>query len=263
MFPPVRTLIVHRSNWYSRTGTPSITIGSLFSSEFPLSNLTDGLAGPMTRFAETSVGVQVTLTGPWHTNIVGILNHNLDPDLLIQPYIDGVPLSRSFSVAYPNCWIDLRAFADDPLTATGMDVTNVELRVSGNSKPIAFGEIVVAGGYIFNGTIEAPWTHTVQASGSLRRRTVGGVLIEASAGTIVRPIRLNLQVGATEAGYLQSIWDDVGEHGEFVLVVPTTRVNDLWCVRWPKEEKRTYPHPGGLPVHVPLELLEEAAGVLV
>jgi len=258
-FPPVRTFIVHRSNWYSRTASVSLVSGTLFSSEYPLSNLLDGLTGPVTRFATTSVRLTVTLVGTQNTNILGLLNHNLDPDLLIQPYVNGVALDRTFSVAYPNCWIDLRGF-DDPL-ATGIAASSVGFSVSGNSRPIAISEVVVAGAYLFNGTIEPPLNYSFDFK-TVRRRTEYGALLEAGSGVVGRQMPLNLRVNLTELGYLQSIWDDVGEHGEFVPVVPTTRVNDIWCVRWPATRAMTYPLDGQY-VKVPLTLIEEPGGVLV
>ena len=261
-WPPTRTLIVHRSNWYSRTGVVSLIEGALFNSEYPLTNLTDGLAGPMTRFDTTSVWLRVTLTGSQNANILGILNHNLDPDLLIQPYINGVALPRTFSVKYPHCWIDLRAFATDPFTATGIPVTSADIRITGNSQKIAMSEIVIAGGYIFNGTIEPPWTRGIR-TGTVRRRVDGDRLIEAGLGTFVRPLRLNLTLtAATEGVNLQSVWTDTGEHGEQVLVVPTTRRNDLYLVRWPPQ-RRYVVERSAQRVKVQLDLLEEAGGLVI
>lgn len=258
-FPPVKTFIVHRSNWYSRTGTVSLLAGTLFSSEYPLSNLIDGLNGPMTRFSTTTIKVRIALTGEENTNIVGIFNHNLDPGLLIQPYVDGVALSRTFSVQYPNCWIDLRGFnAPD---ATGLPLTTVDLQISGNSRPIAISEIAVAGAYLFDGTIEAPYAYDLQAKTN-RRRTVTGALMEAGSGAMGRHLRLALQVNQTDAGLLQNIWTDVGEHGEFVLVAPTSRANDIWMVRWPQQRSFTYGRSGQV-IKVPLDLVEEPGGVLV
>lgn len=259
-FPVVRSLVVHRSNWYSRAGTVSLPVGTLYSSEYPLTNLIDGLAGPMTRFGNKTIRVRVTLPSEQNVNIIGICNHNLDPALLIQPYVDGVPLSRSFGVTYPNCWIDVRGF--NSLTATGLPLTTVDLSISGNSQFIAMGELVVAGGYIFDGTIEAPIQPTVTGK-AVRRYTASGKLFESGYGTITRQMRLSLQVDrlGAEATYLQAIFDDVAEAGVLVPVVPTTNINDFWLARWPK--RREFMHDNQRIVKVPLDLTEEAGGVLV
>lgn len=261
-FPPVRTLIVSPSNWHSfRDGEVEITVGTLYEEEeYPPEFLVDGSAGPMTVWATTAAGVRLTFGGSVSGDILGIINHNLDPTALIQPYVDNVALPRTFGAAYPNCWIDLRAFGT-PGEWESLTFSSIEIRVYGNSRRIAMSEIVVGDSYRFNGVLDAPIPMPISFA-SARDLTDGQQLLEGGYGTHVRRARLRLTMSAAEAAQLATISSWAGLDATRVVVVPSSRRNDIWLSRWPSIHAETYPG-GPEPVVATVDLVEDAPGILV
>jgi hypothetical protein len=260
VFPPVRTLILSPHLWYSRTATPSATVGSLYDAvKYPLSALVDADTGPCCRFGTTSAGVSLALGATRNINVLGICNHNFDPGLLIEVYINGSKLPRTFSVQYPNCWIDLRAFADPTNADSMLSASTVEVRVYGNSQLVAMSEIVVGQAYRFDGTIELPFGETFRTAVA-RQRTDYKKSLEWGSGVVGRQTQLTLQVPVADFTALDTVTAYCGTLGVKAVVIPTTRRNDLWLVRWPLLPGTSFPNAAL--VTVSLELFEEPGGVL-
>lgn len=262
MFPPARSFVLGPNNWYSRTHLSAIaaTVGSVYSGDYPLSNLVDGRAGPVCRFATLSAGVRLTFDAEYEFNFLGLFNHNLDPQLLIEVRADGVLLPRTFGVQYPHCWVDLRGFGDDPTNAEGgLLATTLEIRVYGNSRPVAFSELAAGAAYTFNGTIEVPY-HSTFLSAQSRNYTEHQKTLSWASGVVTRTQRLQLQVSAAEYAQLETVHAWAGESASKVIVVPSTRINDIWLVHWPTVLAGVHTL-SDLQLAVSLDLAEEAGGL--
>ena len=252
-FPLARTFILDPDNWHSLNGVVSLPAGALLdAAEYPLDHLIDGSIGPVTRFSTNAVRIVITLTGALPVNMLGVMNHNLDPQLLIQPEIDGVPLSRTFGVQYPHCWLDLREFAS---TATQVGIT-----IAGNSRPISLSEIVVGSATLFEGTIEVPFPEALSGH-TTRARTEYGILLEASSGALRRTLRLRLVLNPSEQAVLRTIWTHAKEDGLPVIIAPTSLRNDVWAL--PLQGLRVFEYGESLlRGTVQIEALEMLGGVV-
>jgi hypothetical protein len=262
-FPPVRTLIMAPAQWASIDAFQSIeaTVGTLYDeTEYPLLNLVDNKTQAMCRFATVSAGIKVTFGDPRPLKILGLFNHNLDPHLLIEVYVDDVLLPRTFGVQYPHCWIDLRGFSDTPTDAeASLTATTVEVRVYGNSRPVALSEFAAGDAYIFDGLMEVPFPE-VYGTTQQRVYTDAQVTKTWGSGAHVRLLTLQLQVSADALPDLQAVMDAV-EEDERVIVVPSSRINQIWLAHWPAQLNRTYTASDRV-LAVPLELIEDTMGVL-
>lgn len=248
IFPPATSLLAPPSAVHSNGAAVSANV-PVISSEYPLSRLVDGSLSQPCRFAFGTLTITIT-TASVTPNIFGVLNHNIDPGRVIG-ITNNAGLNRGFSVRDPNCWIDLRGF---PTTATTW-----VLAISSNSVPISIGEIVIATGTEFNGTIAAPFTEDIVYPG-YRDRTEYHKLYLSASGAMIRRLPLGLRITRTQWAALDTMWDEVGTTDGRMVVVPSTRVNDIWFAEWPNRSEFTFPNVAE--TTVPLDLVEESGGVL-
>lgn len=248
-FPPASVLIAPPSQVHSLGRTVSAN-APVLSADYPLSRLVDGSLAQPARFAFGTVQVTVT-TDSVTPNIFGILNHNLDPGLVIG-VTNNAGLNRGFSVRDPNCWIDLRGFST---TATSWTVV-----INGNSLPVSLGEIVVATGTEFPGVIELPFSEEIHYPG-YRDRTEYQKLYLSASGAMVRRLPLQLRLSRDQFTLLDAMWEEVGTTTDArMVVVPSTRVNDIWLAELQGRSEFTFENVAE--ETVTFDLLEESGGVL-
>lgn len=250
IFPAGVTLIAAPSQIYS-LGASAIATIPILSSEYPLTNLTDGSAKQPTRFAWGTGQITIDLGTTRTPKIFGVLNHNFDPGLILG-VTNEAGLNRGFSVRDPNCWIDLRGF---PTTAQ-----NWTLTFNGNSHTVSIGEIVVADAYSFDGVVEPNFAEQIVYPGS-RQKMEYAQIHQSASGAMVRSVSLALQITQAEAANLALVFAGATAGTGRVLVVPTTRYNDLWLAEWPATSEFTYPQSVRIQT-IPLQLMEETGGVL-
>jgi hypothetical protein len=248
-FPIVRTLIVPPSQLWS-AGATAAWAGAAVE-RYPASRATDGSSARATRSVYTTDQLTVTLSGSQTPNIFGVLNHNIDYDLVAAFSAPG--LLRGAAARRPSFWLDLRGF---PVTTNSFT-----LAVNGNSRPITIGELVIATGFEFDGVLRALPDEDIYAPQERGLLEYGKVAISAS-GSIVRTISLELVLDAAQRALFEQVADEAGLSGDKVIIVPDSRKNDIWFVNWPDVYEVDYPKSDIADMAVRLTLTEENGGVV-
>lgn len=248
IFPPACSLFAPPSAVHS-IGADVTANSPILSADYPLSRLVDGSMSQPCRFPFGTVQIMIS-TSSITPNIFGVLNHNLDPGLIIG-VSNNAGLNRGFSVRDPNCWIDLRGFPTTAATWT--------LIINGNSLPVSIGEIVIATGSEIKGSIEAPLKEEIFFPGYKDELEYQKVWLSAS-GAMVRRLPLPLVLTREEYAILDPMLDEIGVSGGRLIVVPSTLVNDIWFAEIQNRNDFTFRNPAEVSVN--MELVEESGGVL-
>jgi hypothetical protein len=230
--PPVRTLIVPPQLFWSHVALARIeaSLGSLYDPvHYPLSALVDGLPFAVCRFATLSAGVKLTFIQPVPLKVVGLINHNLDPHLHVEVLVNGALLPRTFSVQYPHCWMDLRGLVSLTNADASLWGTSVEVRIYGNSCPVALSDVVAADAITLDGTVELPFPERYGSAMSRQESEEYATRAWAS-GTTIRSMSLQLHVPLAKWQQLEAIGAVAGEAGVAGTTMSAVR-------RKPKTEK--------------------------
>lgn len=263
-FPPAKTLIVSptRGTVLSHGIVPTLANGSLFSSAYPLSNLTDGYGRTVCRLSTPYGRIVLDLGAAYIPDLLAVVNHNLDAGLVLgvkgsnNSDLSSPALVAGFAATSdPVIWLDLRGFAFSACRYWGIEVTEAEP----NSVGLAFGDILIATADAFEGVIDPD--HEVQGR-TFRERsfTEYGLPYSISSGARQRGLRLGLTLFTDEMDSVEAIFDDAGTNGRRVLVIPDSRVHEAYYVEWASQLDRArenqWVEKGSL------ELQEESFGVL-
>lgn len=248
VFPKTVSLIAPPSNVWSNGQIPTAT-SPVLTADYKLGNLTDGTVRTVTRFAFGTFQITVTLASPQTPNIFAILNHNLDPGLVVG-VSNGAGFSRGFSVRDPNAWVDVR---DAPASATWT------LSINANSIPVTIGQLIVATGILLDGQVSSEPQEEITFP-SYRERTEYGKLYLSASGVMARRMAFNLVATETNRAALATINAQVGVNGGCVVVVPVSNRNDVWFTEWANLLELTRLNP--LQTGVGLDLVEQSGGVL-
>jgi len=216
----------------------------VISSDYPTSCLTDGKTDRPMRAAWETMAVTLDLGSAYTPNLLGVLGHNIDHGRVIG-VSNEAGLARGFGGRDPNCWIDLRGF---PTTARYWTVF-----VNVNSVPVSMCEIVIATATVFSeGLWSGGFTEKLQYPGYRDLTEYLKTYLSAS-GALTRAADTTLQVDEADRLKLAAIYDEVMVSSEQrVLVVPNSRLNDLWFVEWPALEAATYPNQVLRTMNLPL-----------
>lgn len=250
-FPPVRTLIVPASQWYSREASATLS-GELTA--YPASSAVDGSRAEAARSSFGSATLTIDVGSSVDVNILGVLHHNVDVTRIFG-FSSGSFL-RGAAARHPNFWVDARTLAGNNLTGQVFNFF-----VTGNTKPLSLAEAVVAKGHIFHGSLEEYPDENYKAYQSRLTLEQGAQAISAS-GTYQRTGQLRLSMQNSELPLLDQIFNEAGLTGERVIVVPDTRKNDIWLCEWPDNYEKTYPKSFLDQIEVTIPLIEETGGVL-
>ena len=254
MFPPGRTLIAPASQVWSRAGSASL--GSP-RTNYPAANLIDGSTTLAARSTSPTDAATITLGGAQEPNIFGIIGHNISYGLVCGfRTLSGETLNRGAAARRPNFWLDLRGF---PASSASW-----QFYVNGNARPISLGEIVIATGFEFDGTIITEPEEQIAFPQERARLEYGRIAISAS-GSLVRRMQLRLSLTDTDkVNLLQISTEAGGSAGPAlpVVVVPSTHRNDIWYVEWPQIYEEDFTVGETDRIEVTLDLREEAAGAL-
>lgn len=257
LFPPATVLIVPPSQNYSRGKTA--TLNSPLNSRYAASRVLDGSVGTHARSAFGTDVLTVDLGAAHTPNIFGVFQHNVDWDLVCgfqasATNFGTLLLDRGAAARRPHFWIDLRGF---PATARYWRVV-----VNASSKPLTIGEVVIAEGYEFTGSLVDPGPVELQARQERAELEYGKITVSAS-GAYNRKLALKLRVDGSQMDQLLSISAEVAATPrERVIVVPNTRRNEIFFVEWPAKFEGRYPKSDRDQIEVTLDLVEPSGGVV-
>lgn len=247
-FPPTRTLIVPPSQNYSFGATASL---SSPKPNYPASKAVDGTLGGYCRSNYGTDALVIDLGGAQSPNIFGVFQHNIDAGLVCS-FQASNGMNRGAAARRPHFWLDLRGF---PPTAQ-----SYQLGVNGNSRPLIIGEVVIATGFVFTGSLSAYVDEQTLFWQERREFEFGKMAISAS-GSLTRMGTLAMSVTAAELVQLDQVFEEAGSSGERVVVVPDTRRNDIWFVEWPANKDVRYRQTDQDAIEVVIPLVEESGGV--
>jgi len=218
-------------------GAPVTLNGPVVSGEYSRAHLVDGSLDQPCRMGWGTVQITLDLQQTRTPNLVGVLNHNIDFDRVIG-ITNEAGLNRGFGARDPNCWIDLRGF---PTTARYWT-----LAINENSHPVSIGEIVIATATVFGDGLwdgEPGFTEKLSYPG-FRDATEYLKAYVSSSGAIVRTAEPTLTLSEADRVKLAAIFTEVMTvTGRQVLIVPSSRLNDIWLVDWPVLEEATFENP--------------------
>lgn len=228
--------------------------GPIWSSEYPLRNLVDGSSDQPCRFAWGTVQITLDLGAAVTPTLVGLLNHNIDTGRVIG-ITNEQGLNRGFGGRDPNCWIDLRGF---PTTARYWTIA-----INDNTVPVSIGEIVIATMTEFRHGLwegEPGFTERLVYPG-FRETTEYLKAYISTSGALIRTSEPQVRVNDDDWLQLEAIATEVlAVTGRRVLVVPSSRINDVWFCDWPTTEEVVYENP--MERTLRLTLLEVVGSVL-
>jgi hypothetical protein len=245
IFPSGVVMIAAPSQVHSLGAAASLNC-PVVSSDYPTSCLTDGQTDRPMRASWDTMSVTLDLGGTFTPNLLGLLGHNIDHGRVIG-VTNEAGLARGFGGRDPNCWIDLRGF---PTSARYWTIF-----VNSNSVPVSICEIVIATATVFQ--------HGLWVGGLTEKLSYPGYrdLTEylqtyiSMSGALVRSTDTSLQVDEQDRLKLAAISSEVLVSGGRVLVVPNSRINDIWFCEWPVIEEATYENQVlrtmGLPLYEP------------
>jgi hypothetical protein len=246
VFPAGVVLMAAPSQVHS-LGVPVTINGPVVSSEYGRGRLVDGASDHPCRMGWGTVQITLDLEQTRTPNIVGVLNHNIDFDRVIG-VTNEAGLDRGFGARDPNCWIDLRGF---PTTARYWT-----LAINSNSVPVSIGEIVIATGTVFRDGLwegEPGFAEKLSYPG-FRDETEYKKTYLSASGAVVRTAEPSLRMDEADRVKLRAITTEaLGANRRRVLVVPSSRINDIWFCDWPSTEEATFENPmqrtGSLPFY--------------
>lgn len=250
VFPRVVAMLARPSQIWSLGKTVTAN-APVLSSLYPLSRLTDGSMDQPARVPYGTVQFTVDLGATRTPNLVGLLNHNIDHGRVIG-VMNEAGLLRGFGARDPNCWLDLRGF---PTTARYWTFA-----INSNSTPVSLSEIVIATADLFeDGLFEGEFIEELEYPQQRELAEYNQQYISISGG-LLRKSSASLKVNATDQAKIDAVFAEVGVSGGRVLMVPSSRVNDIWYLDWPAESPYTYPNQTER--KLPLTLQEQVGAVL-
>lgn len=257
VFPATRTLIVPPSQLWSRGKT--VTMAGAAKTNYPASNATDGYSGRATRSEYVTESWIIDLTTARTPNIFGILHSNVTRGLVCafqaasSLSFSPLLLDRGAAARYPNFWLDLRGF---PPTAR-----YYRFGVNSNAKAVALGEIVIATGFEFEGTLQSLPSENVRFWQERALLETGKLAISAS-GAHTRALELQLEMTADDVTNLEQVFVEAADSADPIVVVPDTRKNDIYYVHWPEQRELRYERSDIAEIRTTLSLVEASAGVI-
>lgn len=257
IFPPSTVLIVPPSQNHSRSAAAALANPKL--PYYPASRAVDGTVGTHARSLFGTDTLTVNLGTAQTPNIFGVFQHNVDWGRVCGLQASAgsgfgtLLLDRGAAARRPHFWLDMRGF---PATAQYW-----RLVVNGNTKPLILGEIVVATGFAFTGSLLNPPRTALQGWQERAELEYGKVAVSAS-GSYTRALELTLSMTGAQMDQLEQVFDEAGGSGERVIVVPDTRRNDIYFVEWPSRKAARYERTDQDEIRVSLSLVEESGGVV-
>jgi hypothetical protein len=233
VFPPGVVLMAAPSQIHSIGA--GVTVNTpVLSPDYGARCLVDSLTDRPMRSVFETVSITLDLGATYTPNLVGIIGHNIDHGRVIGvTNEDG--LARGFGGRDPNCWLDLRGF---PTTARYWTIF-----VNSNSVPVSMCEIVIATASVFSDGLWVGGFTEKLAYPGYRDLTEYLKTYVSASGALTRTADPSLQVDEADRQQLAAIYDEVlTPPGGRVLVVPNSRLNDLWYVEWPSAEEASYPN---------------------
>lgn len=232
-FPRAASLIASPSQVWSYGAAVSAN-APIISAEYPRTLLVDGSVAEACRFAFGTVQITIDLGTTRTPNLVGILNSNIDTGRVVG-VTNEAGLARGFGGRDPNCWLDLRAF---PTTARYWTFA-----INSNSVPLALSEIVIATATVFvDGLFEDGFTENLSYPGYREQTEYLKNYISAS-GALARSTEVRIRAAGSDRAALDAVFAEVGVSGGRVLLVPSTRLNDIWFMEWPSSSASTFQNP--------------------
>jgi hypothetical protein len=236
VFPRGAVLMAAPSQMHSLGVTVTIN-GPIWSSEYGKGRLVDGTLDQPCRCAWPTVQIMLDLGQNRTPNLVGVLNHNIDPGRVIG-VTNNVGLARGFGARDPNCWLDLRGF---PSTARYWTFA-----INNTSVPVSIGEIVIATATEFCHGLwdgEPGFTEKLAYPG-FRDMTEYRKNYVSTSGAVVRTADPSVRLEEADRVKLAAIFTEVlSITGRRALIVPSTRVNDIWLCDLPTVEEATFEDP--------------------
>ncbi len=231
----------------------AITINEpVISSEYGKTRLVDGSMDVPCRCAWGTVQITLDLGQARTPNLLGIFNHNIDPGRVIG-VTNTAGLNRGFGARDPNCWLDLRGF---PTTARYWTIA-----INSNSVPVSIGEIVLATATVFSdGFWDDSFTEHLIYPGYRDLTEYLKTYLSAS-GALARTADASVRVNETDRAALAAIFTEAtAMNGRRVVVVPSSRINDIWYCEWPTLEEVTFENVAERTLSLPL--VEQVGSVL-
>ena len=260
--PANRALIMVPSTGtnFSRGKTVTMVSGTPLTN-YPASNLTDDTTQTAMRLIETAFDLYIDLGQAQAIDGVAILNHNLDPGLVLQVYFADSTLWASgeqiaVSAVRPNLWIDLRNF---PVNRRYVRIRTA--LTGGNSKPVAISEVVVASMEELKGVIEPESLEKSTQFWTAREFTEELIPYRMTSGVFTRRLDLSLEMDVITRDILHAVFEDAGMTGYRVLLIPDSTKNDAYWIDWPDRRETNFPQSDRV-TRMRLSLTEETPGVL-
>lgn len=217
--------------------TPTVDTGTA-DSDYPVTNVVDGVPSTPVRFTGTSGSIVFDLGSACQVDLVAVIAHNLNGTVTIQGHSSNSWGAPSVSVTvptvtqdpdgyWPNRWVDLSVAVP---TAGSRTLRYWRLVVAGNTANLSIGEVWLATRRQL--TMNYSWGYReVNAAPSVVHRTDAGVEFRYSYGT--RQRRLDAELEATDAvvDAMRTLWVAARGRARSFLIVPLGDTGEVWQVR--------------------------------